>query len=143
MKKVFILGGLIYTIEYFLLPSYDFPNLRTPEDDFNFYHSSARITVEYAIGEIDLRLGIFWKRFTCSLGKVSVIAEGAMRLHNFEIDYSKEDSESGDIENKRSLFNEDILKIGELQMVVGNNACRTRNSNSEIYMRFKGLKLRD
>ena len=50
-----------YGIEFFLILPYDNTSPRTPEDDFNFYHSSARITVECVFGEIDFRWGIFWK----------------------------------------------------------------------------------
>ena len=57
----FILGDSAYSIESFLIPPFPLAKPNTPEDDFNFYHSSARITVKCAFGEIDLRWGIFWK----------------------------------------------------------------------------------
>ena len=55
----FILGDSAYAIESFLLPPYDQPETKSSQDDFNFFHSSGRITVECAFGEIDLRWGIF------------------------------------------------------------------------------------
>ena len=51
----FLLGDSAYALESFILVPYDSPSPKTAEDDFNFYHSSARITVECAFGEIDLR----------------------------------------------------------------------------------------
>ena len=54
----FLLGDSAYVIESFLIPPYDNTSSKTLEDDFNFYHSSARITVKCAFGEIDLRWGI-------------------------------------------------------------------------------------
>ena len=51
----FILGDSAYALESFLLVPYDSPGSQTAEDDFNFYYSSQRITVECALGEIDLR----------------------------------------------------------------------------------------
>ena len=115
-----ILGDSANAIDSFLLPPYDSPNPRTSEDYFTFYHSSAKITVEYTLGEIDLMWGIFWKHFACSLKKGSVIIESAMRLHNFLVDYKGEDSESDLVENEGSIFNEDVTNSSELPMVVGN-----------------------
>ena len=54
-RGYFILGDSAYAIESFILPPYNLAKSKSPEDDFNFYHSSARITVECAFGEIDLR----------------------------------------------------------------------------------------
>ena len=53
----YILGDSAYAIESFILTPYDGASPQTAEDDFNFYQSSARITVECAFGEIDLRWG--------------------------------------------------------------------------------------
>ena len=51
----FILGDFSYTLESILLVPFDQPVPNFLEDDFNFFYSSARITVECAFGEIDLR----------------------------------------------------------------------------------------
>ena len=79
----FILGDSAYAIESFILPPFDNAGKRSKEDDFNYYHSSARITVECEFGEIDLRWGIFWKRLCCSLEHTVLICKGAMHLHTF------------------------------------------------------------
>ena len=55
----FILGDSAYAIESFILLLFDNVKGKTPEDTCNFYHSSARITVECAFREIDRRFGIF------------------------------------------------------------------------------------
>ena len=55
----FILGDSAYAIESFILLLFDNVKGKTPEDTCNFYHSSARITVECASREIDRRFGIF------------------------------------------------------------------------------------
>ena len=81
-----------------MLPPYDQPPSKSSQDDFNFYHSSARITVECAFGEIDLRWGIFWKRLTCSLEQATCVIEGSMRLHNYIVDYRERC-------NERNTFN--------------------------------------
>ena len=86
-KRFFFIGDSAYITESFLLQPYANASTRSPEDEFNFYHSSARITVECAFGKIDLRWGIFWKRLNYSLENLAIIIEGAMRLHNFLADY--------------------------------------------------------
>ena len=53
----YILRDSAYPIESFSLLPCNTPNSRTSEDDINCYHSSARITVECAFGEINLRGG--------------------------------------------------------------------------------------
>ena len=77
----FLLGNSAYALESFILVPYDSPSTKTAEDNFNFYHCRARITVECASGEIDLRWGIFWKRLTRSLENTALVIEGSMRLH--------------------------------------------------------------
>ena len=81
------MGDSSYAIESFIIPPYDSPPPRTSEDDVNVYHSSARITVECAFGEIDLRWGIFWKRLSCRFKNRALIIEGSTRLQNFLVDH--------------------------------------------------------
>ena len=56
---LYFLGDSAYTLESFLLCPYLQPTPKSVEDAFNFYHSSTRIIVECAFGEIDLRWRIF------------------------------------------------------------------------------------
>ena len=58
-KEYYILGDSAYAIESFIIPPYPLAKSKTPNDDINFFHSSARIIVECALGEIDLRWRIF------------------------------------------------------------------------------------
>ena len=74
----------------------------TPQDDFNFFHSSARITVECAFGEIDLRWGIFWKRLGSSVDKSMLICEAAMHLHNVLVSYRENHDVDYNYENNVS-----------------------------------------
>ena len=89
-KGFYLLGDSAYAIESFIIPPYPLVKPQSPEDSFNFYHSSARITVECAFGEIDLRWGVFWKRLTGSVHNSFIIIQGAMRIHNFLIDYRQD-----------------------------------------------------
>ena len=57
-KGYIILGDSAYCIELFLLQTYDNVAPRSSDDYYNFYHSSARITIECAFGEIDAVRGV-------------------------------------------------------------------------------------
>ncbi len=62
----------------------------TPEYNYNFFHSSSRISVECAFGEIDLCWGIFWRPLKFSLKPNCNIIDAAMHLHNFIVDFCEE-----------------------------------------------------
>ena len=144
---VFLLGDSTYGIESFFIPPYYITSPKTSEDDFNFYHSSARITVECAFGEIDLRWGIFWKRLSVSLSHASVIIEGAMHLHNFLVDYRE--SRVNDKELYRSIerevFYNDLIGSSIVRLVVVGEKGRDvgRPLNSEKEWKLKGILRRD
>ena len=91
-RGLFILGDSAYAIESFLLPPYDSPLSQSPEDNYNFFHSSQRFTVECVFGEIDLRWGIFWKRLWNSVDTSIMICEGAIHLHNLFVDQHKQNT---------------------------------------------------
>ena len=75
-KDLFLLGDIAYAIESLIISLYDLAKSGTEKDHFNFYHSSAWTTVEYAFGEIDVHWNIFWKKLTTSLENAFVIIEG-------------------------------------------------------------------
>ena len=111
--KFFFLGDSAYSLESFMITPYLQAAAQTNEDAFNVYHSSARITVECAFGEIDLRWGIFWKRLMCSLEHASIIIEGAMCLHNYLVDYREMGMKSLLIVKEKFLF-----KMFEIYMLL-------------------------
>ena len=130
-----ILGDSAYAIELFIIPPYDSPGKYTPEDDFNFYHSSARITVECAFGEIDLKWGIFWKRLTSSVNNSILTCEGAVHIHNFLVDYRiKNNLPVIEKANERQIFVDDMCDNAIFNMVINNDNSRGeggRPSNEE------------
>ena len=143
-RGLFILGDSAYAIESFLLPPYDSPLSQSPEDNYNFFHSSQRITVECAFGEIDLRWGIFWKRLWNSVDTSIMICEGAMHLHNFLVEYR--DAHDIDYNFERNVFENDCSDNGFTSEVVGNDGIRPRmgrRSSTDEVSRQKGLQLRD
>ena len=144
-NQFFILGDSAYCIDSFLIPPYDNAKSKTPEDDFNYYHSSARITVECAFGEIDLRWGIFWKRLNCSLETAAVIIEGAMRLHNYLVNYCESNSSRGENISDRQIFEADIENSEVMPVQTGSNLGRVRGNVPNDYRlsRLEGQSLRD
>ena len=141
-----MLGDSAYAIQSFIIPPYDKASSKSPEDAFNFYHSSARIIVECAFGEIDLRWGIFWRRIQYKLEHTMIICEEAMHLHNFLVDYRNSlDNSDDEIRTERNIFIDDNIDNGYLSSVIGNDNYRIggRPTNEEKYSRERGLQLRD
>jgi len=89
-KGFYLIGDSAYSLKSYLLTPYDNAKPSTPEDSFNYYHSSCRIYVECAFGEIDIRWGIFWRPLGHKLSTTKFIIDAAMRLHNFIIDFPTE-----------------------------------------------------
>ena len=102
-----------------MIPPYDLASPNTPQDDFNFFHSSARITVECAFGEVDLRWGFFWKHLGYSVNKNMMICEAAMHLHNFLVTYR----DDHDVDNnfEKTIFHNDCNDNGSTAEVIGND----------------------
>ena len=85
-KGYYFIGDSAYSLRSFLLTPYDNAMHGTPEDNFNFFLSSLRISVECAFGEIDLRWGILWRSLKFSLKTNCAVIDACMRLHNFIVD---------------------------------------------------------
>ena len=142
----FILGDSAYAIGSFILPPYDNAKSKSQEDSYNFYHSSARITVECAFEEIDRQWGIFWSAISYSLHNTCIICEGAMHLHNFLVDYRNSLSEPlTDMEKEHEIFHYDQIDNGIVSSAVTSDSIRPvgRPSNDKIECRQKGLLLRN
>lgn len=88
-KGLYLIGDSAYSLRSFLLTPFDNAKPQSPEDAFNYYHSSCRIYVECTFGEIDMRWGIFWRPLGHKLENVKYIIDGAMRLHNFIVNYRR------------------------------------------------------
>ena len=86
-NQFFLIGDSAYGIRSFLLTPYDNAKHKSQEDTFNYFLSRARIWVECAFGEIDMRWGIFWKKLAFDLNHSVTIIDAALRLHNFLVDY--------------------------------------------------------
>ena len=86
-KGFYFIGNSAYTLKSFLLTPFGNVLHGTPEDDYNFFHSSSRICVECAFGEIDLRWGILWKRPQFTMKNNIRVIDTCMQMNNFIIDF--------------------------------------------------------
>ena len=67
-----------------------------------------------------------------------------MRVHNFLVNYRKSHKVNGEESNEKSISKDDINSSGECPMVVGNDVGWCENIfNTEIDLRYRGLKLRE
>ena len=86
-RGYYFIGDSAYSLRSFLMTPYDNAMHGTAEDNFNFFHSSSRIVVECAFGEIDLRWGILWRPLQFSLDLNCKVIDACMRIHNFIVDF--------------------------------------------------------
>ena len=90
-KGYYFIGDSAYSQKSFLLMPYDNAIHGTPEDNYNFFHSSSRIAVECCFGEVDLRWGILWRELNYSLEVNCKIIDACMRLHNFIVEHRNDE----------------------------------------------------
>ena len=79
-----------------------------PEDNFNYFHLSARISVECAFGEVDLRWGIFWKALKYTLKTNCKIIDACLQLHNFIVTHRE--GLAMDVTDK-SVFDDECRRV--------------------------------
>ncbi|KAL7544549.1 hypothetical protein ACHAWF_007926 [Thalassiosira exigua] len=121
LRGYYFLGDSAYNLKSFLLTPYDNALHGDPEDSYNFFHSSQRICVECAFGEIDLRWGILWRPLHFSLKWNCRIIDACMRLHNFIVDFREEfePTSYSAISFDREIFTEDSRRFLAGQQGVG------------------------
>ena len=117
----YFIGDSAYSIKAFLITPFDNAVHGTSEDNFNFFHSSSRIMVECAFGEIDLRWGILWSPLRFSLKHNVNVIDACMRLHNFIVDWREgEHCRSSDVDEK-DIFDDDhrrfMAAFPEVEMI--------------------------
>mmetsp|Transcript_2909 Transcript_2909/g.4531 ORF Transcript_2909/g.4531 Transcript_2909/m.4531 type:complete len:204 (-) Transcript_2909:1006-1617(-) len=92
-SHLFFIGDSAYALRSFIISPYDNTLHGEAEDNFNYFHSSARIVVECAFGEICNRWGILWKPLGFSLKHNTQIIDACLRLHNFNVEYCEASKE--------------------------------------------------
>ena len=128
-KGYYFIGDSAYALKSFLLTPYDNAMHGTTEDNYNFFHSSSRISVECAFGEIDLRWGIFWKELEYSLETNCTIIDVCMRLHNFIVEYRNGS-------NRMDALDRDIFDDDSRRFYAVNPSCHEGVSGGEDDIRL-------
>ena len=108
-KGFFLIGDTAYGIRSFLHTPYDDTMHGSAEDNYNFFHSSSRISIECAFGEINLRWGILWRALKFSLKMNCMIIDVCMRLHNFIVDHRNNQNFSTSMD--RAIFDDDCRRF--------------------------------
>lgn len=146
-NRLFIVGDSAYNLESFLLVPYNSRQTkpRSAEDAYNFYHSSCRIHIECAFGEIVMRFGLLWKTLQFDISFIGDILSAAFLLHNYIVD---ERGHGGDTRNYASAAAAPTaapLDIDDVPMVTDNNEPRSsgRPSGSLPLSRERGKNLRE
>ena len=95
-KGLFILGDSAYWLSTFMMIPFEKPQMKSDpgyaKDSYNFYHSSCRINIECAFGELVMRWGIFWRSLQFDLKKCQKIIMVCMLLHNFILENREDDN---------------------------------------------------
>ena len=113
LQGLYFIADSAYALRSYLITPYDNAIHGEYNDNFNFYHSSSRIVVECAFGEIDMRWGIFWKPLKFSLVRNARVIDACLRLHNFIVDYRLQNLGNGVLNPHLSdlnLHREDIAR---------------------------------
>lgn len=107
----YIIGDSAFGSSPFLVVPFDNTLPGSAEDAFNFIHSSSRISVECAFGEIDSRWGIFWRPLRTNLCNHKFVIDACMRLHNFIIDHRESKSSSLLYQTDNQFFSAECLQF--------------------------------
>jgi len=86
----YIVGDPAYPLSDRLLISYSGTTTGVADggrDNYNYFHSQLRITVERTFGQIVNRWGILWTPMQFSLPRIASIISAILRLHNFGINW--------------------------------------------------------
>jgi|EP00979_Chaetoceros_neogracilis_P009196 hypothetical protein len=111
-KGYYIIGDSAYALRSYLMTPFDNAMHGTDECNFNFFHSSSRITVECAFGEIDMRWGILWKPLRFKLKQNIQIIDACLRLHNFIVDYREAQKQPTALDElERTVFGNDCARF--------------------------------
>ena len=146
----YLIGDSAFSSAPFMVVPYDNAHPGSSQDAFNFIHSSSRIIVECAFGEIDSRWGIFWRPLRSNLANHKFVIDACMRLHNFIIDHRM--SSASPLASDSAFYSADCLKFitanpEEIVGTFGNGRIgrnfRGRPSNVEVRLKSAGDALRD
>jgi hypothetical protein len=120
-KGFYFIGDSAYALRSYLLTPFDGTMHGTHQDNYNFFHSSCRICVECAFGEIDMRWGILWKPLGFKLKNTTKVIDACFRLHNFIVDYREECNRLSELDElEQMVFEEDYRQFLAYNPDLGN-----------------------
>lgn len=92
----YIITDSAYALRSTVLCPYTHAAHEDDRDNYNYFHSSSRIVVECAFGEIDMRWGILWKPLSFSLKNNVRVIDACLRLHNYIVNFRIDNSTNDD-----------------------------------------------
>ena len=131
---------------------YDHATKGSLEDNFNFFQSSQRISIECCFGEIYRRWGVFWRPLQGNLEQHQFTIEAAFRLHNHIVNYREQQKENESTDNDEVDDSElqhhfDAYRMENpsvnLGIVTDSSRAPGRPSDNEKFERERGVALRD
>ena len=85
---------------------------KTAEDNFNYFHSSSRISIECSFGKSDMQWRILWRPLAFSMKHNTQIINACLRLHNFIVDLREENQELTAMQlSEKEVFQEDSIQF--------------------------------
>ena len=152
-RGFYLIGDSAYALRSFLITPYGNAMHGTPEDDFNFFHSSSRICIECTFGEVNMRWGILWRPLGFTMRNNVQIIDACLRLHNFIVDYREDNKEvTASISLERMVFKDDYDRFLSLNQPMNNygvhndnelNQLAGRPTTAESQSQQKGIDIRN
>ena len=84
----YLIADSTYQVRSVVIGPYDNTIHNTKKDNFDYFHSTSRIVVECAFGEIDLRWGILWWPLKYTLKQIIEVINACLRLQNYIVSYA-------------------------------------------------------
>ena len=153
-KGYYIIGDSAYSIRSFLITPFDDAMHGTAEDNFNYFHSSSRISIECTFGEIDMRWGVLWRPLSFSMKHNTQVIDACLRLHNFIVDFREDNEELTAMQElEKEVFQEDSIRFLSMNPDNENNGVfgaeqettqiGGRPNNDEILCRSSSVDIRN
>jgi len=153
-KGYYLIGDSAYLTRSFLITPFDDAMHGTAEDNFNYFHSSSRISsIECTFREIDMRWGILWRPLAFSMKHNTQVIIACSCLHNFIVDFREENQELTAMQLlEKEVFQEDSIRFLSLNPDLENNSfigaeqetqLGRRPTNNNILCHSTGVDIRN
>jgi len=111
-KGDYLIGDSAYSIRPFLITPFNDAMHGTAEDNFNYFHSSSRMSIKCTFGGIDMRWGILWRPLAFSMKHNTQVIDACLRLHNLIVDFREENQELTAMQLlEKEVFQEESIRF--------------------------------